>query len=236
MLPKLTRWNCISLETDHHDFHGYEAKNARHPQAGPESIDLRDTGHASHYESLESGPGPNDEDGSVSENLRSRRESSASANNVQQLLTELQRRILVLERQVATASTNGHQGGTSENMSHKGSVNGPSVTFENDGMNETDDLPVIPRLVERSWSEFVNKCITDGCEHAIEVLVGEPVYRSSTKGLVKSYNKRGKERFWQPEAHQNQDPATSSSAPGFVSVPERIRINSPRILNALAAH
>ena len=120
-------------------------------------------------------------------------------------------------------------------MSHKGSVNGPSVTFENGGMNETDDLPVIPRLVERSWSEFVNKCITDGCEHAIEVLVGEPVYRSSTKGLVKSYNKRGKERFWQPEAHLNQDPATSSSAPGFVSVPERIRINSPRILNALAA-
>lgn len=144
-------------------------------------------------------------------------------------LKDLQTRIRQLEHQITTSGdddvskTNGVGG--EETHDHDGSI-------EDNLRNSFDHQNITPHLVEKNWNDFMNKDANQNVEHAIEVLKGEPDYYSPTRKQDRS------DKSTNGTIHI----AKRTTAPVEVqktktelqqTIPDRIRINSPLILNVL---
>lgn len=127
-----------------------------------------------------------------------------------------------------TASVNGD--GSSQSKAQREDIN----TSTSDSIRGPQHQPnVIPEVAEKSWSDFMNKKENDDKEYAIEILKGKPDYYDPAKPqdrpdrvLLKDVKTvAGSGRITPGDAFTNKTPQS----------PDRIRINSPHILNVLAS-
>ena len=103
------------------------------------------------------------------------------------------------------------------------------------GVDESLSLPhVVPQLCQRSWSDFMNKHVESEFEYAVEILMGDPALPSSAKDPVNPAPAPGKGRKLNVTLKGALHSAISADGSGSAGVPERIRINSAEILQALA--
>jgi hypothetical protein len=146
----------------------------------------------------------------------------------------MKERILLLERQLASASSNDDHARFISNISATDPTRGVKVAFENSVKDGFDQQQMIPQLYDRSWSDFMNKYAREKYEYAIEVLVGEPEYHRPTKDTKRIDRRKGNNLSLRPESEIHTDLISSGRGDEANPIPERIRINSPWILNILA--
>lgn len=158
-----------------------------------------------------------------------------STTHFKQAISEMKERILLLEKQLASASSNKDHAGFIGNTSATDPTRDVKVMFESSVKDGLDQQQMIPQLYERSWSDFMNKHAGEKHEYAIEVLVGEPEYHRPTKDTERIDKRQGKNRSLKPESEIRTDSISSGRGDEATPIPERIRINSPWILNVLAS-
>jgi hypothetical protein len=150
--------------------------------------------------------------------------------------TALIQRILVLERQLAASYVNGDDTSVAGKASVADLKSDLDVIPEN-GFDDSGDQPqIIPQLIERSWSDFMNKDAKDYNEYAMEILPEEPEYYHAKKFVAKGDRKHGKNRATAQGVDHKAEHKIPKSPEGQRPVPARIRINSTAILKTLKTY
>lgn len=176
-----------------------------------------------------------EDDRPLSETEKPRRIATSGQNiDLEQEISDTRRKLLFLERQHASESSNsGPNRILSMNSMSEPRPNG-RVMFNHSVGNDLQRQQTIPDLIERTWPDFMNKHTDEDCEYAIEVLKGEPQYSSSMKPTEKADKQQNKLGSLRPELETRQSYMSSEKGEEMVPVPDRIRINSPFILNILS--
>jgi hypothetical protein len=243
------KWQCVGdtmkfnstdhttrseYNTNHHKPAPGQVRRHANDASDIHSLDSRDQGHASQYESLESALDLDDEV-PMSEFSKSQGGRRASVSNLRHALAEMKAQMLMLEKRISSTSRVGDVIGGSEILSQRDSVRSTNVTFANGIAEGSDTTPMLAECREKTWYNFQNKQETNEGECAIEILLGEPDYRPSSKEIDKTKKKAAEERFFKIKASSHTIPAPTPRTDGILPVPERIRINSPLILSTLAS-
>lgn len=145
----------------------------------------------------------------------------------------MKQRILALERQLASSSNNEDDASMAGRLTGADAKSDSGVVFENGIKDCADQQQIIPRLCERTWSDFMNKHTDENNEYALEVLVGEPEYYHQKKTVAKPDKKHEKSRGAAAIIDSKNDPKPSERSNGQRPIPNRIRINSTPILKTL---
>jgi hypothetical protein len=187
--------------------------------------------HILHVESIERATATEEEEPPFGVARARRTNPLVSTTHFKQAISEMKERILLLERQLASTSSNEDHAGLIDNISATDLTRDVKVMFESGVKDGFDQQQIIPQLYDRSWSDFMNKHAGETYEYAIEVLVGEPEYLHPTKHPDR---RQGNNRNLRPESEIRMDLISSGRGEEATLIPERIRINSPWILNILA--
>lgn len=187
-----------------------------------------------HVESIERATATEEEEPVFGVARARRANPLVSTTHFKQAISEMKERILLLERQLASASSIEDQAGFIDNISATNPTRDIKVMFENSVKDGFDQQQMIPQLYDRSWSDFMNKRAGEKYEYAIEVLVGEPEYHRPTKDTERIDRRQGNNRSLRPGSEIRMDLISSGRGDEAIVVPERIRINSPWILHILA--
>lgn len=222
-----------SLDESHHSSRQKSSK-ARSPI---QELELKpsvhhENYHEMHYEAIERATVTEEEESSLFDLPGTRRTLPSISNNyVKRDILDMKERIRLLERRLASSANHAQEANFVNNndslIDYPDDVNSISGNIQDVGLVQQ---PILPQLCERSWSEFMNKCIGDTHEYAIEVLMEEPNYPDA-----KQVDKRhDKSNGLKPNSDIRKDTILSKSDAGEPSIPDRIRINSPWILKVLA--
>ena len=183
----------------------------------------------------------------VSPRARSTRAPISSSQAVRAIveMKELQARFRRLESQLNQSMNNetfskALSGENDHNdVDETGNFGCDALTVSLDETSATSEI--VPRSIERTWSEFMNKRAGEDAEFAIEILKGDPSYYHPAKSLSKTSGRTEgvtlKDAAAVTEAVKRtlQVPDTPSSpSEGQHCIPDRIRINSPYILSTLS--
>ena len=151
-----------------------------------------------------------------------------------QAIAEMKERILALEKQFTSMPMNGEQLNVLGNLSAADTTPDVKVMFE-DGVNDDlDQQRMIPRLQERSWTDFMNKQVGEKYDYAIEVLVEEPKYHPPKKNTEKMDRKQGTACGLKLGPMARIGSSSFDHDDEVTPTPKRIRINSSLILNTLS--
>ena len=237
-------WNTdistsVAPDESHHAFRAAQQTSQPHSFNGEPEQGYSDTHEpysASHGGLVELNPATEEEE-PVFGGARTRTDSSISATDVKQTISEMKQKLLQFEMRLASSSSNDDCAGVNGSISTQEPSRDLKVTFENsvtDGF-EQPQIQVRAEMCERPWSDFMNKQAGENSEYAIEVLKGEPEYHRPKKDSEKPDKKTIKIRNPKSESQPYADVKSSVHLAAPSRVPERIRINSSWILNALTA-
>jgi hypothetical protein len=231
----LTRPVSLALD-DSHDILPRRSSQPRSFSDEPEqtSPDSHEHYHILHVDSIDRATATEEEEPVLGVPRARRTNPLVSTTHIQQAISEMKERILLLERQLASASSNEDHAGFIGNTSATDPTRDVKVMFENSVKDGLDQQQMIPQLCDKSWSDFMNKHEGEKYEYAIEVLVGEPEYHRPTKDTKRIDRRQGNNRSLRPESEIRMDLISSRRGGEAIPIPERIRINSPWILNILA--
>lgn len=160
------------------------------------------------------------------------------------VIREMQARIIQLEGQLNTSTNDdevGHGVKVGILQDDSAGAEDPTTVVITNGIVKEHSMSsnIVPELKERTWSEFMNKKVDDDTDYAIEVMKGEPSYHSSNKNSDKA-DKVEPEIITSRDLHFAADTVKRTLQPTVPPVeskgrvPDRIRINSPFILNCLS--
>ena len=212
------------VEENHHAF----------VQRTSQSQSVKD-GHDQNSSDMARSPGAEGDDGPM---LRKAVPAVPTYLNLdyRQALLDLKKRIRVLEEQLASGPNSEDHADSIINASAADTTYDGKVTFESNVKERFEPLHMLPQLQERSWSDFMNKYAEEQHEYALEILIGEPEYHTSKANVDKPDARQGGSRNLGPEVDTSvQRMSSDGTNDDMPTVPERIRINSPWILQILAA-
>jgi len=151
-------------------------------------------------------------------------------------LRDMQVRLSYIERQFMPSSTNEEAGKAIATSFVQEAPAEMEVSIDESIAQSLNQHEIIPQLTERTWFDFMNKDAAQAEEYAIEVLEGKPDYYHPSKSPEKPARTTPKEStdgaISAPRTPGNSMPPISDSTR---QTPDRIRINSSLILNALAS-
>lgn len=148
-------------------------------------------------------------------------------------LAELQQRMRAFELRLESATNNNDSSSVAGKYTGADNRTDLEVITEN-GFNESSSQQqIIPRLKDRTWSEFTNKDARENSEYAIEVLPEEPDYYHQKKIVIKPERKHGKSRGVVVPSSNKTTINNFTPSDRQRAVPSRIRINSTPILKIL---
>ncbi|KAL9115248.1 MAG: hypothetical protein Q9227_001042 [Pyrenula ochraceoflavens] len=197
------------------------------------SSDIHEHSHVVLPDSAENDSTIEDDDPLSSAENGQQQEVLLASGHYKQAISDLKRKIMLLEKQTEFSGRNEHHVRFAESLSIAGASYESQLLLENGSQGGPIPPQILPQICERSWSDFMNKHVAEPHEYAIEVLAGDPEY----------HRKKESERFeWRqtngrnikPESQPLKKLVPSQASSTAAAVPERIRINSPWILHILA--
>lgn len=151
-------------------------------------------------------------------------------------LRDVQARISYLESRLTSSSNNEETNNVLGAHVAQEAQADPGVSIDESMQGLFDQQEILPQLIEKTWSDLMNKDAEQFKEYAVEILDGKPDYYHPS---------RLPEKFTRNLAKDSVQAATSAprtpggSAPPVAEsvrrIPDRIRINSSIILDALAS-
>ncbi|KAL9616246.1 MAG: hypothetical protein Q9160_008872 [Pyrenula sp. 1 TL-2023] len=201
------------------------------------SSDSHEHYHSLHIESAERATAADDEDSPYGVGSARPKSSSVSNNPLEQAILEMKHGILLLESQLTSASNNEDHVRQIKDTPATGLTkpsNSLHTSIEDNAKDILEQQQIIAETCSRPWSDFMNKVAGETHDYAIEIVVGEPEYHQPTKGYERFDRKMGKHRPSRPDKKSSVDLTLIEGTDEPISIPERIRINSPWILNTLA--
>ena len=201
----------------------------------PEQIDTdeHEHFHILHYEAVERAMAP-DAELSIGAGNSTRANYSMPDADLKQAVVEMRKKILLLEKQFAHLSKNEEHAEAAGGAQAVAPTNDSKVMFQDSANESIGPQQIVPQLCNRSWTDFMNKHAEEEREYAIEVLVGDPVGQNPTREFEKLGRGYLRSRSLRPEPDSAATSAAAASRDEVTKIPERIRINSPWILNVLA--
>lgn len=193
--------------------------------------------HTLHLESAEKVTSTDDELSPFGVGSSRPKSSSVSNTPLEQAILEMKRGIILLESQLPSTSINGDHFRQIKDISAT-SLTKPAnclqTSIEDNVKDALEQQQILAETCLRPWSEFMNKVAAKTHESAIEILVGQPEYHQLTRGNERFDRRMGKHRPSRPNHNSPVDLTPMEGGEDPISVPERIRINSPWILSTLA--
>ena len=180
-------------------------------------------------------PAPIDEEEPALDGTRNRWTDPISTADVKQTISEMKQRLLQFEMKLASSSSNVDHAGANGETSISDSAHDARVMFQNHTNVGFNQQQFVPKMCDKSWSDFMNKDAEESSEYAIEILVGEPDYHRPKKATEKPDKRSTKSRNLRSDAGLAMDSKSQELVAEESSIPERIRINSPWILNTLTS-
>lgn len=199
-----------------------------------------------HQHALQEDISYEDEEDTFLSTRRHRQRSQASNNPTQRARNEMgkmYKRLKYLESHLPP-NTNGNslsqlqQVDEAEHNDEDEEELAPDVILNGIEYNASKFPTIAPCVVEKTWSDFMNKHVNDEHDCAIEVLKGNPPYYnpsvSQERQAKMESNGTARQANAVADCVKRTLQATNVPTNDQASMPDRIRINSPFILSALS--
>lgn len=176
-----------------------------------------------------------DEDELLAPGLRRRQPKSVTSDTNAGAFREIRARLVQLEAQTIQASANETSSNALGGNSSLDAAGDADASIDESMKGSFDHQQTVPELVEKTWTEFMNKDNRTTTESALEILTGEPDYYYPLKTQDKTDSFGVHDKPAVASAPRTPGAIPLDSGPIFKTTPDRIRINSPLILNVLAS-